>query len=254
MLAGVINPALVPFVDGALRLALVLALAVGVRATATGARAATASGGRAGWRLILSNADLRAVLLLGSGVAFMYGVFEVALPLFVAADLGATSALLGIGWAAFGAGAAIGTLLAGFYRNLHVWQVSVLTTFLWAACTALTAVTGQPAVLVTGMFLAGLIYTPFQTVIATFIQGAVPIERLAAVAAAWTSAFMVAPPLGHISAGPLAEWLSPGTMILLSSAVTAGVGLLAALLRPPVSGRLTTDLADDAAALASPRA
>jgi hypothetical protein len=244
VLAGLINPALVPIVDGSLRLALILLLLTGVRGHSAPAKPSKT--GRSGWGMVLAHPELRAVLLLGSGVAFMYGVFEVALPLFVASELRAGSALLGVGWAAFGTGAAIGTFLAGFYRNLHVWQVSVLTTFLWAGCTALAGVTGQPAIMVLGMFLAGLIYTPFQTVISTFIQGAVPIEHLAAVAAAWTSAFMVAPPLGHLSAGPLAQAFSPGALILLSSVTTAVFGLIAAILRPPVPSRLVVGLHEPA--------
>ena len=233
--AGVIHPFVVLLADAALRLAIAAILGLRVRsALGAGARPVPGSRGpaRHGWRILMTHPDLRAVLALTFGVAFCYGIFQVALPLLVVAETGGGAQLLGAAWAAFGVGSAAGAFLSRLHRGLTVWQSAVITTFLWGASVALVGATHVASITLVGMLAGGLVYAPYQAVVTTFIQQSIEKRDLVAVGTAWSAVLMVAQPLGYLAAGPVTLLTPARTLVLAAAAATVGVGFLAMLVRP----------------------
>src|SRR5919198_4239070 len=70
-----------------------------------------------GFRLLLRRRDLLSLVSLTWVFFFLYGPVEDALPVYVASDLHAGSALLGAYWTTFGVGALVASLITGTLRG-----------------------------------------------------------------------------------------------------------------------------------------
>jgi hypothetical protein len=77
-----------------------------------------------GFRILRSRPDLLGLTVLSWFIFFLYGPVEVALPVYVARDLGADAPLLGAYWTSFGIGAFAATLVTGTLRA-RAWRAGV---------------------------------------------------------------------------------------------------------------------------------
>jgi predicted MFS family arabinose efflux permease len=134
---------------------------------------------------------------------FLYGPVEVALPLHVSLDLHRGAGLLGLYWALFGAGAAIGSLAAGRFKNRAVWPIAVAIIAGWGLCLVPFGFGLPTAVTVATFGLGGLIYGPYVPLTYVLIQSRVPLAQQAVVLAAEGAVMTVAAPLGTALGGPL---------------------------------------------------
>jgi predicted MFS family arabinose efflux permease len=134
---------------------------------------------------------------------FLYGPVEVALPLHVSLDLHRGAGLLGLYWALFGAGAAIGSLAAGRFKNRAVWPIAVAIIAGWGLCLVPFGFGLPIAVTVAAIGLGGLIYGPYVPLTYVLIQSRVPSAQQAVVLAAQGAVMTVAAPLGTALGGPL---------------------------------------------------
>jgi predicted MFS family arabinose efflux permease len=160
---------------------------------------------------------------------FLYGPVEDALPVYVARDLHSHGSLLGVYWAAFGAGALIASLITGALHSRENRRVTVLIMAGWGAC--LIPFAFAPTGVTIGCFaLGGLIYGPFIPLTYSIFQSAAPTASLPSVLAARSAFTVIATPLGTALGGPLVAAVgaaatltaSGGATILLAGATALG--------------------------------
>lgn len=125
----------------------------------------------------------------------------VALPVHVVEDLGASATVLAAYFTAFGIGAVVGRLLAGYLRDLPLWPT-----------------------------LAGVVWAPFMPTSMALYQRGTPADRLAPVLAANGSVLVVAVPLGTVLGGPLVTAIGARETLLAIAVATLALGAGTALL------------------------
>jgi MFS transporter, DHA3 family, macrolide efflux protein len=201
------------------------AAAVGTTSAARGAGVSgdgsTASGGPSargdrvprgeGFRVILGDRRLAGLLALTFVFFFLFGPVYVALPLYVADDLGGSAALLGWYFTAFGAGALGGALVSGYLRRLPLWPVTigVVVTF---GLTLVPIGTGAPIWASLAAFtLGGAIWAPYMpTAMALLQRGTTARNRAPVLAANAPSQSSRCRP-GRSWAAPSPNCSAPGT-------------------------------------------
>jgi predicted MFS family arabinose efflux permease len=151
---------------------------------------------------------------------FLYGPVEVALPLHVSLDLHHGAGLLGLYWALFGAGAAIGSLAAGRFKNRDVWPIAIAIIAGWGLCLLPFAFGVPIPVTVAALGVGGLIYGPYVPLTYVLIQSRVPLSQQAVVLAAEGAVMTVAAPLGTALGGPLTAAFGASRTIACSGAAT----------------------------------
>lgn len=178
-----------------------------------------------GFRL-LRRRDLLSLTVLTWVFFFLYGPVEVALPVYIAQDLGASAQLLAAYWTAFGVGALAANLLTGVLRARNIRRLALLIVAGWGACLLPFGAAPVPVTLVF-FGIGGMIYGPFIPLTYAIFQSEVTIENLPAVLAARSAVVMVAGPLGTALGGPIVGALG-GTGTLVASGVAtvllAGAG------------------------------
>jgi predicted MFS family arabinose efflux permease len=182
----------------------------------------------AGFRVIRHDRDLLGLLLLTFGFFFLFGPVYVALPLYVADDLGAPATVLGWFYTAFGVGALVGALLAGYLRRLPLWPVT-LAIVLAVGFSLLPLGLGAPVpVSMLALGVGGAIWAPYMPAsMALFQRSTTPANR-AVVLAANGAVTVVAVPAGTILGGPLTEAFGPRGALLACALGIVAFGLLAA--------------------------
>jgi predicted MFS family arabinose efflux permease len=207
---------------------------VALRAPNSAAPVSSGSPGRAADGLRLMRAyGLVGVIALTWLFDFLYGPVEVALPLHVSHDLHHGAGLLGLYWALFGAGAAVGNLLSGLFKKLPTWPIAIVIIAGWGACLLPFAFSLPIAVTVISIGVGGLIYGPYVPLTYLLIQSRVPLELQATVFAARAAVVTVAAPLGTAFGGPLTAALGAGRTIAASGLIT----VLAAIVIGGLSAR-----------------
>ena len=180
-----------------------------------------------GFRL-LRRRDLLSLTAVTWVFFFLYGPVEVALPVYVAHDLGASAQLLAAYWTAFGVGAFASNVLTGALRAGNMRRIALLIVAGWGACLLPFAVAPIP---VTLLFFAigGVVYGPFVPLTYALFQSATATENLPAVLAARSALIMLSTPLGMALGGPIVGVLG-GTATLVASGVAtvllAGAGFV----------------------------
>lgn len=197
-----------------------------------------------GFRL-LRRRDLLSLTALTWVFFFLYGPVEVALPVYVAKDVGASAQLLAAYWTAFGVGALASNLLTGALRAGNMRRLALLIVAGWGACLLPFAGASIPVTLVF-FGIGGVIYGPFVPLTYALFQSATTTENLPAVLAARGAVTMVSTPLGTALGGPIVATLGGAGTLLASGLATvllAGAGALAWRDRgpgqPPSGERLT---------------
>jgi MFS family permease len=185
---------------------------------------------------LLRRRDLLSLTVLTWLFFFLYGPVEVALPVYVAHDLGGGARLLGTYLTAFGIGALAATLATGFLRGRDMRRITLVIVAGWGAC--LLPFGFAPVTVTVFCFaVGGLVYGPFVPLTYALFQSATSTANLPAVLAARSSLVMLSSPLGVALGGPVVGVLGAGTTLFLSGASTialAVVGAFAWTRRPEV--------------------
>jgi MFS family permease len=161
---------------------------------------------------------------------FLYGPVEVALPLHVSLDLHHGASLLGLYWALYGAGAAIGSLFAGLLRRVPIWPVAIVIVAGWGLCLVPFAFSTPIGLTVIAFGLGGLIYGPYVPLTYRLMQARVPSHEQATVLATRGAIMTVAAPVGTVLGGPLTAALGAGRTLALSGLATVAAAVVIAAL------------------------
>ena len=187
----------------------------------------TAAAG-SGFRL-LRRRDLLSLTVVTWVFFFLYGPVEVALPVYVAHDLGAPAGLLGGYWTAFGIGALVATLVTGALRARNMRRTTLLIVAGWGVC--LLPFAGAPIPITVASFaLGGLIYGPFIPLTYALFQSSTPAANLPAVLAARSAVVLLSTPMGTALGGPLVAGLGASGTLVASGAATIALAAAAAVL------------------------
>jgi predicted MFS family arabinose efflux permease len=189
------------------------------------------AGNQSGLRMILGNPTLLGLLVLTLAFFFFYGPVEVALPIFVNQDLHQSAAILGAFWTFFGIGAVTGGLAFGFLRRAPLFTLALVIIVGWGATLAVVPFVPLPLG-IAAFALGGLIWAPYPTLVTTFLQRQASGRALTTLSATWTSATMLATPLGTAFGGPLVASTGASRALFLSAVAT--------LVIVPVAGLATT--------------
>ncbi len=174
---------------------------------------------RAGWNHVRSDRSM-ATLLLGV-VAIGIGADPVVtLTPSIAADLGATSAFVGVLASAFGVGAGSIYLVLGVLRT-RLGLARMGTTGLLLMAVALTGLAFAPArwFAVVVLVLGGMGMTMSLTSLTTLIQQQVPEDLRGRVMALWSVGFLGSRPVAAAMSGALADTVSVRVALLAVVAV-----------------------------------
>ncbi|WP_157548353.1 MFS transporter [Nonomuraea candida] len=201
------------------------------------------SGGPAGWfgfRPLLSDPAVRALVLLTFVYFLAYGPLEPALPLYSRDFLAAGAVGYGLLWSAIGAGALAGLVTVPFLARRRPGVVNAMGAILWGVLLfPLILVDTLPAAMLI-LFVAGFVWAPYVATEVSVVQRRVPASSHGAVFGARKALLVIASPSGAAFGGLLLEGMSATSVILLSSVtcVLAGAVCLAlpsvrAVLPPP---------------------
>jgi MFS family permease len=171
-----------------------------------------------GFRL-LRRRDLLSLTVVTWLFFFLYGPVEVALPVYVARDQGASAQLLAAYWTAFGIGALASNLLTGALRAGNMRRVALLIVAGWGIC--LLPFAGAPIPITLVFFgLGGVIYGPFVPLTYALFQSATTTENLPAVLAARGAVVMLSTPFGTALGGPIVGALGGAATLAASGVAT----------------------------------
>ncbi|MFF9341112.1 MFS transporter [Streptomyces sp. NPDC014773] len=183
-----------------------------------------------GFRVIARTPALLGVMALSFGFYLLYGPVEVGLPIHVANDLGAPASVLAWHFAAFGAGAVCGGLLASHLGRLPHWVV-LNGSVLGAGLGLLPLGLGAPVAVTVPCFGAvGLLYAPFGATATALVQRTVSGDRLAQVLAARSALLVTSGPAGIGIGGLIVAGWGAGRAILAATLATLGLGVAGAVL------------------------
>jgi predicted MFS family arabinose efflux permease len=161
---------------------------------------------------------------------FLYGPVEVALPLHVSLDLHHGAGLLGLYWALYGAGAAVGSLFAGRLRRLPIWPVAIVIVAGWGLCLVPFDFSTPIGLTVILFGIGGLIYGPYVPLTYQLMQARVAPHEQATVLATRGAIMTVAAPVGTALGGPLTAALGAGRTLAFSGLATVAAAVVIAAL------------------------
>ncbi|GIM98027.1 MFS transporter [Paractinoplanes toevensis] len=184
----------------------------------------------AGLRVILGHRRLAGLLALTFGFFFLFGPVYVALPLYVADDLGGSAALLGWFFTAFGAGALAGALLTGYLRRLPLWPVTIGVVISFGLTLVPIGLGAPVAVSLAALAVGGAIWAPYMPTAMALLQRSTTPGNRAPVLAANGAVTVVSVPAGTILGGPLVGLLGAQHALLLCGLTITLFGVVAAAL------------------------
>ena len=183
-----------------------------------------------GFRMIFGDRTLLGLLMLTLAFFFFYGPVEVALPIFVKQDLRQSAAVLGAFWTCFGIGATAGGFAFGLLRRAPLFMTALVIIVGWGCALAVIPFVTAP-IGIAAFTLGGLIWAPYPTLITTYLQQQATGRALTTLSAAWTSATMLATPLGTAVGGPLVAATGAAHALFISAVATLAIIPFAAMTR-----------------------
>jgi MFS transporter, DHA3 family, macrolide efflux protein len=178
-------------------------------------------------RIIFGSRTLLGLVALSFGFFLLYGPVEVALPVHVASDLHGSADLLGWFWAANGAGAVLGSLIAPYLRHWRLWPTMIGIVACWGV-VLLPLGLGAPIGLGLAAFaVGGVIFAPYNSIAMVVFQDAAPAGQLPGLLAARAGMMIVAVPLGTVFGGPLVAAFGACGTLRASSLATIALALFA---------------------------
>ncbi|MBI4939900.1 MAG: MFS transporter [Actinobacteria bacterium] len=181
----------------------------------------------------------------------LYGPVEVALPVHVREELGAPVSVLSAYVVAFGVGAVLGGVAAGWLGRLPLWPLTTGIVVGWGLCLLPLGLGLPRPVSLAAFALGAFVYAPYLAVTTGLIQRLSPPAVLPRVLALRSALLGFSVPLGAVLAGPVVVAVGARTTILGAAVATVVVGLAAAVLGLRVSRR-RGDVASPPAAPPSP--
>lgn len=184
---------------------------------------------RGAWRLLRRNPQLLGLTAVTCVFFFLYGPVEVAMPIHIAKEMGASASLLGLYWAVFSIGAVIGGLGVGLLRNTSLWVIVVAIIIGWGIALLPAGLTDSIWPILIGFGLGGVIYGPFIAVTTGLFQRTSPPEILSRVLAFRTALTTPSVGLGMLLGGPITVVLGGQGALLASALLTIALGVIVAL-------------------------
>ncbi|WP_143447647.1 MFS transporter [Kineosporia sp. R_H_3] len=181
----------------------------------------------------------------------LYGPVEVALPVHVHEELGAPVSVLSAYVVAFGVGAVLGGVTAGWLGRLPLWPLTTGIVVGWGLCLLPLGLGLPRPVSLAAFALGAFVYAPYLAVTTGLIQRLSPPALLPRVLALRSAFLGFSVPLGAVLAGPVVVAVGARPTILGAAVATVAVGLAAAVLALRVSRR-RGDAASPPAARPSP--
>jgi len=181
-----------------------------------------------GLRALLGRPRLAALLALTFVFYLLYGPVEVAVPVRIAADLHRSAGTYGACWTLFAIGALVGGLATGVARRLPLWPVAIGVVLGWGLIMLPMGLVTWVPLMVALFAVGGLVYAPYEPLVATLIQEETPPALVAPVAAAWGSSLLLATPVGMALGGPLVGAFGASGTLVGSAVATLALGLAAA--------------------------
>lgn len=200
--------------------------------TAAGAQPQTSGA----WSVLRRNRQLLGLLAVTCAFFFLYGPVEVAMPIHIAKEMGASASLLGAYWAVFSVGAVIGGLGVGLLRNTSLWAIVVVIIIGWGAALLPAGLTNAVWPGLIGFAIGGVIYAPYVAVSTGLFQRTAPPEALSRVLAFRTALTTPSVGLGMMLGGPIVNLIGGRGTLLASALLTIALGvavLVALALRAP---------------------
>ncbi len=162
-------------------------------------------------------AIVRATLGLTTLFYFVYGPFEVALPVFARATLTADALSYGLLWSALGVGTLFGSVLVSVLsRNGRLQGVLAWIMALWGSVMVLLAFTSNIPFALAVMLLGGVIWGPYTALETTLLQRSVPAHTYGRLLGLRTMLLGPAAPLGTAIGGLLLVSMSANRVLVLS--------------------------------------
>ncbi|MFJ8469696.1 MFS transporter [Streptomyces swartbergensis] len=213
LLVGVVSPAWIIGLDAA-TFAVLAFQAARITLPRSPASGPVAGGTRQGLSILRRQPELLGLLVVTWVFNLAFGPVEVALPLFVSANLDAGAGLLGAYWAAFGIGAVIGALALGAARRLPLWpaMLGIIAGHGVGMLPFAITYTALPSLI--GFAFAGLLYGPYSALSFTLIQDRAPADLLTTVLAARSAVLLTASPLGAALGGFLLDRTSAPVILV----------------------------------------
>ncbi|MFE7767281.1 MFS transporter [Streptomyces sp. NPDC057438] len=224
LLVGVVSPVWIIGLDAA-TFAVLAFQAARITLPCSPESGPVAGGTRQGLSILRRQPELLGLLVVTWVFNLAFGPVEVALPLFVSADLDAGAGLLGAYWAAFGIGAVIGALALGAARRLPLWPAMLGIIAGHGVGMLPFAITHTALPSLIGFAFAGLVYGPYSALSFTLVQDRAPADLLTTVLAARSAVLLTASPLGAALGGFLLDRTS-------APAILVGCGALMILIVP----------------------
>ncbi|MFD5232814.1 MFS transporter [Streptomyces qaidamensis] len=213
MLVGVVSPVWIIGLDAA-TFAVLAFQAARIALPRSPASGPVAGGTRQGLSILRRQPELLGLLVVTWVFNLAFGPVEVALPLFVSANLDAGAGLLGAYWAAFGIGAVIGALALGAARRLPLWPAMLGIIAGHGVGMLPIAITHTALPSLIGFAFAGLVYGPYSALSFTLIQDRAPADLLTTVLAARSAVLLTASPLGAALGGFLLDRTSAPAILV----------------------------------------
>lgn len=140
-----------------------------------------------------------------------------------------SASLLAAFYTAFGIGAVVGGLVAGYLRTLRLWPITIGIVVAVGAALLPLGLDVAVAVAVASFAVVGLLWPPYSSLSTTLIQHSAPPALLPGVLAAGSSVRVLSVPLGTAMSGPLVAGLGAAGALRLTATAVLGLGLAAAL-------------------------
>ncbi|WP_088281106.1 MFS transporter [Kineosporia sp. A_224] len=167
----------------------------------------------------------------------LYGPVEVALPVLVREELHAPVSVLSAYVVAFGVGAVLGGVAAGWLGRLPLWPLTSGIVVGWGLCLLPLGLGLPRPVSLAAFALGAFVYAPYLAVTTGLVQRLSPPALLPRVLALRSAFLGFSVPLGAVLAGPVVVAAGARTTILGAAVATVVVGLAAAALGRRVSRR-----------------
>jgi MFS family permease len=181
------------------------------------------------WGLLAAHPRLLGLTAVTCVFFFLYGPVEVALPVHVARELGASASLLGAYWVVLSVGAILGGLAAGLLRNRSLWTVVVAVIVGWGAALLPIGLSEAAWPGLVGFAIGGVMYGPYIAISTGLYQRSSPPEALSRVLALRTALTIPSASVGVLIGGPVVGALGGRGTLLASAILTIALGVVVAV-------------------------
>ena len=204
-----------------------------VETAALGTRGSAEPSPLAGFRLLFADRRLAGLLALTFGCFTLYGPFEVGLPVYIADYQHAPASHLAWYFTAFGAGAVVGGLAAGYLRSWPLGPTTAGIVFGVGAAFLPLGLGASDLVSVACYALAGLIFAPYGSLTTALLQRQCEPSSIAQVLAAQRTVMILSGPVGAGLGGLLVTGFGVRPAFLVAAAGTVALGVSAAAAQLP---------------------